>query len=245
MIENCLFSVIVPAHNEEQYIGKCLRAIRTAEEQTESGSVQIIVVANRCTDKTAEIAAQYGAEVIENQDKCIASIRNAGAKAAAGEILVTVDADTYIAPETFTEIRTLLESGRYIGGGAVPTFDRASLGIAVSTFYVLLQMLPEIIRCRGMLSGAVFWCRKSDFDAVGGFDPSLISLEDLDFAKRLKQYGKERGKKYGTLKSKIYTSARKFDQFGDWYLIKNRKLTKRIFTGKDREAADQYYYDVR
>ena len=245
MIENCLFSVIVPAHNEEQYIGKCLRAIRTAEEQTESGSVQIIVVANRCTDKTAEIAAQYGAEVIENQDKCIASIRNAGAKAAAGEILVTVDADTYIAPETFTEIRTLLESGRYIGGGAVPTFDRASLGIAVSTFYVLLQMLPEIIRCRGMLSGAVFWCRKSDFDAVGGFDPSLVSLEDLDFAKRLKQYGKERGKKYGTLKSKIYTSARKFDQFGDWYLIKNRKLTKRIFTGKDREAADQYYYDVR
>lgn len=245
MKENCLFSVIVPAHNEEQYIGKCLRAIRTAEEQTESGSVQIIVVANRCTDKTAEIAAQYGAEVIENQDKCIASIRNAGAKAAAGEILVTVDADTYIAPETFTEIRTLLESGRYIGGGAVPTFDRASLGIAVSTFYVLLQMLPEIIRCRGMLSGAVFWCRKSDFDAVGGFDPSLVSLEDLDFAKRLKQYGKEQGKKYGTLKSKIYTSARKFDQFGDWYLIKNRKLTKRIFTGKDREAADQYYYDVR
>lgn len=245
MKENCLFSVIVPAHNEEQYIGKCLRAIRTAEEQTESGSVQIIVVANRCTDKTAEIAAQYGAEVIENQDKCIASIRNAGAKAAAGEILVTVDADTCIAPETFTEIRTLLESGRYIGGGAVPTFDRASLGIAVSTFYVLLQMLPEIIRCRGMLSGAVFWCRKSDFDAVGGFDPSLVSLEDLDFAKRLKQYGKEQGKKYGTLKSKIYTSARKFDQFGDWYLIKNRKLTKRIFTGKDREAADQYYYDVR
>ena len=245
MKENCLFSVIVPAHNEEQYIGKCLQAIRTAEEQTESGSVQIIVVANRCTDKTAEIAAQYGAEVIENQDKCIASIRNAGAKAAAGEILVTVDADTYIEPETFTEIRTLLESGRYIGGGAVPTFDRASLGIAVSTFYVLLQMLPEIIRCRGMLSGAVFWCRKSDFDAVGGFDPSLVSLEDLDFAKRLKQYGKERGKKYGTLKSKIYTSARKFDQFGDWYLIKNRELTKRIFTGRDREAADSFYYHTR
>ena len=245
MKQTCLYSVVVPAHNEEQYIGKCLQAIRTAEEQTEPGSVQIIVVANRCTDKTAEIAAQYGAEVIENHDKCIASIRNAGADAATGEILVTVDADTYIAPETLKEIRSLLDSGKYIGGGAVPTFDRASPGIAFSSFYVLLQMLPEIIKCGGMLSGAVFWCRKSDFDAVGGFDPSLVSLEDLDFAKRLKQYGKERGKKYGTLKSKIYTSARKFDQFGDWYLIKNRKLTKRIFTGKDREAADQFYYDVR
>ena len=219
--------------------------IRSAEEQAEKGSVQIIVVANRCTDKTAEIAKQYGAEVVENQEKCIASIRNAGAQTASGEILVTVDADTYIAPETFKEIRSLLDSGKYIGGGAVPTFERASLGIAVSSFYVLLQMLPEIIKCRGMLSGAVFWCRKRDFDAVGGFDPSLVSLEDLDFAKRLRQYGREQGKKYGTLKSKIYTSARKFDQFGDWYLIKNRKLTKRIFTGKDREAADQFYYDVR
>ena len=219
--------------------------IRSAEEQAEKGSVQIIVVANRCTDKTAEIAKQYGAEVVENQEKCIASIRNAGAQTASGEILVTVDADTYIAPETFKEIRSLLDSGKYIGGGAVPTFERASLGIAVSSFYVLLQMLPEIIKCRGMLSGAVFWCRKRDFDAVGGFDPSLVSLENLDFAKRLRQYGREQGKKYGTLKSKIYTSARKFDQFGDWYLIKNRKLTKRIFTGKDREAADQFYYDVR
>ena len=246
MQKSNLFSVIVPAHNEEQYIGKCLKAIRTAEKQAAPNRVQIIVIANRCTDRTAEIAAKYGASVIENQDRCIASIRNAGAKAADGKILVTVDADTYIAPQTFCEIRSLLGSGKYIGGGAMPIFDRASLGIAVSTFYVLLLMLPEIIRSKAMLSGAVFWCRKKDFDAVGGFDESLVSLEDLDFAKRLKKYGEQSGKKYGTLKkSKIYTSARKFDQFGDWYLLKDRKLTKAIFTGTDRAAADRFYYDVR
>lgn len=240
------FSVVVPAHNEENYIGKCLKAIREAEKQAAPDTVQIIVAANRCTDRTAEIAKEYGAEVIDNQDKCIASIRNAGAKCASGEILVTVDADTFIAPETFCEIRSLLESGKYIGGGAMPVFDRASLGIAVSSFYILLLMLPEIFRSKALLSGAVFWCKKTDFDAVGGFDETRISLEDLDFAKRLKKHGEQSGKKYGTLKkSKIYTSARKFDQFGDWYLIKNRKLTKRIFTGKDREAADQFYYEVR
>ena len=240
------FSVVIPAHNEENYIGKCLKAIREAEKQAAPDSVQIIVVANRCTDRTSDIAAEYGAEIIENSDKCIASIRNAGAKAAKGEFLVTVDADTFLAPGTFTEIRSLLHSGKYIGGGAMPVFDRASLGIALTSFYILFLMLPEIIRSKALLSGAVFWCRKADFDAVGGFDETLISLEDLDFAKRLKQHGALSGKKYGTLKkSKIYTSARKFDQFGDWYLLKNRKLTKRIFTGKDREAADRYYYDVR
>ena len=84
------------------------------------------------------------------------------------------------------------------------------------------------------------------FFVIGGFDESLVSLEDMDFAARLKKYGRQTGRKYGTLKrSQVLTSARKFDEFGDWYLIKNRELTKRIFTGKDRAAADQFYYDVR
>ena len=165
MKEAALFSVIVPAHNEENYIGKCLKAIRTAEEQSDAGRVQIIVVANRCTDQTAEIAEQYDAEVIENQDKCIASIRNAGAKAAAGKILVTVDADTYIAPETFKEIRSLLGSGKYIGGGAIPTFDRASLGIFVSTLVVAVNLLPTMIK-EGGLSGAMFWTYTKAFKKI-------------------------------------------------------------------------------
>lgn len=46
-------------------------------------------------------------------------------------------------------------------------------------------------------------------------------------------------------KSRIITSSRKFDQFGDWYLIKNKKLTKAIFEGNNREAADKFYYDVK
>ena len=87
---------------------------------------------------------------------------------------------------------------------------------------------------------------KRDFDVIGGFDETLVSLEDMDFAVRLKKLGDKRGQKYGTLKrSYILTSSRKFDEFGDWYLIKNRSLTKRIFSGKDREAADEFYYDVR
>ena len=68
----------------------------------------------------------------------------------------------------------------------------------------------------------------------------------MDFAVRLKQLGEKLGKKYGVLrKSRIITSSRKFDEFGDWYLVKNRKLTKAIFTGKDRAAADEFYYDLR
>ena len=117
---------------------------------------------------------------------------------------------------------------------------------AFSSMYVAMNLLPIMMKNGGYLSGAMFWLYKRDFKAIGGFNESLVSLEDMDFAVRLNKLGVSKGLKYGTLKhSYLLTSSRKFDKFGDWYLIKNRKLTKRIFTGKDRQAADEFYYDVR
>ncbi|MBR5683599.1 MAG: glycosyltransferase [Ruminococcus sp.] len=243
---NTDFTVVVPAHNEEKYIGKCLRAVRSAAKYVAPDNVEIIVVANRCTDHTAAIAERYGAKVLTNEEKCIAAVRNAGVRAAKGRIIVTVDADSLMTKYSLAEIRSMLESRKYVGGGTNPKFDRMSLGIAASTLYVALNLIPVMVKNGGYLSGAMFWFCKRDFDAIGGFDESLVSLEDMDFAKRLKAHGRKSGRKYGTLKkSYVTTSARKFDEFGDWYLIRNRRLTKRIFTGRDRQAADQFYYDVR
>ena len=240
------FSVIIPAHNEEKYIGKCLRAIKSAAKYVHPDKVEVIVAANRCTDKTEEIAKKLGAKVVHNDQKCIAAIRNTGVRAASGEIIVTIDADSRMTKYSLLEIKEKLESGRFIGGGADPKFDRMSVGMAFSALYVAINLLPVMIKNGGYLSGAMFWLYKKDFDAVGGFDESLVSLEDMDFACRLNKLGKSQGKKYGTLKrSHVITSSRKFDEFGDWYLFKNRRLTKRIFTGKDRQAADEFYYDVR
>lgn len=240
------FSVIIPAHNEEKYIGKCLEAIRSAAEAAAPDKVQIIVVANRCTDKTADIAESYGAKVLINDDKCISSIRNSGVKAAEGNIIVTIDADSIMTEGSLKEIKEMLESGKYIGGGTRSKFERMSVGIFFSAIYIAANIMPVMIRNKATLSGGMFWLYKKDFDTVGGFDEQFVSLEDLDFAARLNKLGVSRGQKYGTLKrSYIVTSSRKFDEFGDWYLIKNRQLTKRLFTGKDRDAADGFYYDVR
>lgn len=240
-----MFSVIIPAHNEEKYIGKCLRSVNRAAKEANT-TVETIVVANRCTDRTAAVARHYGAKVIVNEDRCISSIRNAGVRASCGKIIVTIDADSIMGRCALTEIKELLGSGKYIGGGAMPKFDRMSLGIALSSAYVALKLIPAMIKSGGILSGTMFWCRRRDFDRIGGFDESLVSLEDMDFARRLKALGKTCGKKYGTLRrSWVITSSRKFDEFGDWYLLKNRRLTRAIFTGKDRKAADKFYYDVR
>ena len=246
MKEDIKFSVVIPAHNEEKYIGKCLQAVINASKYVAPDRTEIIVVANRCTDRTCAVARHYSARVMKNDDRCIAAIRNTGVYAARGEIVVTIDADSLMTKYSLAEIKELLEGKKYIGGGTNPRFDRMSVGIAFSTMYVAVNLLPVMIKNGGYLSGAMFWFYKRDFETVGGFDESLVSLEDMDFAKRMKKLAVSRGQRYGTLRrSYVVTSARKFDEFGDWYLIKNRKLTKRIFTGKDREAADSFYYDVR
>ena len=57
-----LVSVVIPAHNEGAYIGKCLTCVQKAAERIKPQEVEVIVVANRCTDRTAEIARSFGAE---------------------------------------------------------------------------------------------------------------------------------------------------------------------------------------
>jgi hypothetical protein len=80
---------------------------------------------------------------------------------------------------------------------------------------------------------------------ISGFDESLYSAEDIDFAVRLKRYGKSQGKKYGTLlKAYITTSCRKFDQFGDWFFLRKILSWKKLLGGKDPVAANEIWYDV-
>ena len=248
MADDPLISVVIPAHNEEKYLPSCLEAVKRAAAQLKEdpGRVEIVVAANRCTDRTAEIAAEFGATAVSDDARSIAKVRNAGVRASRGGIVVTIDADSVMSEDALCEAREMLESGGYIGGGTPVRFDRMSAGIFFSALYVAWNLIPVMWRNKAALSGGMFWFFRRDFDEIGGFDESLASLEDMDFAVRLNRLGVSRGKKFGTLKrSRIVTSSRKFDTFGDWYLIRNRKLTKRIFTGRDREAADAFYYDVR
>ena len=83
-------SVVIPALNEEEFIGDCLRSLRA---QTVPPA-EIIVVDNGSTDKTVEIARKYVDKVIILPDVGIATLRQAGAEAASNPIIVSTDADT-------------------------------------------------------------------------------------------------------------------------------------------------------
>jgi glycosyltransferase involved in cell wall biosynthesis len=230
-------SVIIPARNEESFIGGCLESIEAAAGNF-PGAVEIIVSLNRCTDKTEGIARQHGAIIVNEDSKNLSRIRNRGVAAATGDVIVTVDADSRMTPNMLKEIGRRLAAGDCIGGGVAILPERLSLGILVSA----LLLLPYGLVHR--ISAGLFWCFRSDFNAIGGFNDGLITLEDVDFAKRLKAYGKRRGKRFNTIwRAQIVTSCRKFDQFGDWYFIRNPRFVRNLIKG-NKKAADSYFYEV-
>ena len=232
-------SLVIPAHNEADFLPGCLEAARLAATGCECG-VEIIVVLNRCTDGTEEIAARHGCRIVREDAKNLATIRNAGAAVASGEIIVTCDADSRMHPASFQEILRRLDSGRVVGGGAMVLPERWSLGIVASG----LAILPYLAFTG--VSFGLFWCLKRDFDEIGGFDARFVSVEDVDFAQRLKAHGRKSARSWGTLwRTPLVTSCRKFDQFGDWYLFRNPSFVRKVFRGNDRKTADQFWYDVR
>ncbi len=175
---------------------------------------------------------------MQTEARNLAKIRNTAAQSATGDIIVTIDADSRMSPNMLADIDRLLRSGRYIGGGVMMWPERWSLGIVATA----VMLLPLAMKHR--VSGGLFWCFREDFEAIGGFDEKWVSVEDLDFAKRLKAYGKTKKKRFGTiLRSHIITSCRKFDTFGDWFLVRDPAFVRRIFSGKSQADADRLYYD--
>jgi glycosyltransferase involved in cell wall biosynthesis len=170
---------------------------------TAGGGVEIVLVANRCTDATAQIARDAGAVVVENDARNISVVRNAGARVATGSILVTIDADSSMPSHALAEVARMLESGRYVDGGSAFRTERSSAGILASIS--LVRFATWVAR----VSGVMFRCRRSDFEAIGGFDEELLVAEDVDFARRLRVHGRKSHRKFATLRTApVVTSTR-------------------------------------
>lgn len=183
-----LFTIVIPALNEESVIGRCLDSI--AHLEFPSGNYEVIVVDNGSSDQTREIANSYREAlrltVLLRPEVNISALRNAGASASSGKFLIFLDADMIVPKNWLQRAEALFISSKaHILGGSfeVPKnsswvahnwFGRKSKGVILSPSYVPSGNL--------MVS-------RSHFDSIGGFDERLRTSEDCDFCFRARAMG--------------------------------------------------------
>lgn len=200
-------SVVIPAYNEEEFIGKCLDSLLRQEFR---GSYEIIVVDNASTDRTAEICREKGVTVISEPRKGVVFARQAGFEKARGDIIATTDADTVLPVdwlnyhcEAFRSCSRMVAFGGLYRLSDGPLFHRIGTKIWLPLFCVLDNVLIG-----GGLLGCNMAMRREAFRTCKGFNLELKWNEDGEIARRLHNIGKvEIDRRFF-----VYTSGRRYDK---------------------------------
>lgn len=231
-----MISFIVPAHNEEFFLPKTLGAIHATARSLKM-CYEVVVVDDASTDRTSAIATELGAQVINVNHRQIAATRNSGARAARGEQLFFVDADTTVTPQAVSSALKRMEMGA-IGGGALTYFEDAVPMYA----RLLLAWFGFFLRIASLSGGAFLFCNKRAFEAVGGFDERLYGAEDAAMSAALKKEGR-----FVVLADRVPTSGRRVRSVNGLQILglmlqiaflpsnlKNRKNVEKVWYESDR-----------
>ena len=240
-------SIIVPAFNEEQFLGETLAQIKAAAGALANigWGTELIVCDNNSTDRTAEIARAAGANVVFEPVNQISRARNSGAAAATGDWLVFVDADSHPSAGVFADMAKEIQSGNCIAGGATIRWDQK-----IPIIELLTPLVNLGFRWRRMLSGALIFIETAAFRNLGGFSNEAYGGEDVELARRLKHLARTTRKRFVILhrhpvvtsarRMRLYTARQQIGQFRLLYYI----IFDPHHATKDREAA-RIWYDGR
>lgn len=180
------FSIIIPAKNEEANIGRCLDSINQLKYNRQQ--YEVIVVDNGSTDRTVEIAKSKGAKVYVKPGLTISGLRNFGASKAVGQILAFLDADCTVTENWLNAAAIYLNSDDGVSAFGSPVIiPENATWVQVAWFHV--RGRPNQISNVEWLESANLFVRRKCFDAVHGFNESLITCEDYDLTQRLKGVG--------------------------------------------------------
>lgn len=233
-------SLVVPAYNEEKYIGACLESV------VKNGGelYEIVVVNNVSTDRTSEIAGGFSrVRVVNESEKGITRARQRGAEETSGDIIAFIDADTKM-PEHWvreiirdfeTDTKLVCLSGPYIYYDASPLAK-----VFVWLYWRVLARLAYLFTGY-MAVGGNLVIRREALDKIGGFDKNINFYgEDTDTAKRLYQIGKVKFNQ----KLFMYSSARRLK--GEGFLLTAYRyginFLSEVLTGKPFTSE---YKDIR
>jgi glycosyltransferase involved in cell wall biosynthesis len=231
-----VISFVVPAHNEQSCLGRTLQAIHDSARAL-ALDYEIIVADDASTDATAEIARQHQATVVPVNHRQIAATRNSGARAARGDRIFFIDADTTINPRAVRAALRAMDNGA-LGGGAptsFPSHETVPLYIRLVSF--VGRILPKLT---GFSGGAFMFSTREAFHASGGFNERLFWGEEGSFALAIKRHGRFAG-----LWEPVLTSGRRFRKISGFQLLAGslRLILSPIKTLTRRSSVEKVWYD--
>jgi glycosyltransferase involved in cell wall biosynthesis len=124
--------VIVPAHDEQDLLPSCLRSLRRAARALRGTPVQLVVVADACRDRTAEVARRGGAAAVTIGARSVGAARAAGAREVLRRTrhldpsdvwLATTDADTLVPVSWLRQQACLADQGWDAVAGTIRVAD--------------------------------------------------------------------------------------------------------------------------
>ncbi len=240
-----MISIIVPAYNEESYLVPTLaslgEAARIASEALHQ-EVEIIVVDNASTDRTADLARALNATLVVEPTPGIARARNAGARNSSGELLIFVDADTIVPPELVVHVMNAVNTGHCIGGAVGAVYRPIRRSVAV-----YLWVWKYVARAFQMAQGVTQFATREAFEAVGRYDEALFMSEDVDFFWRLRALGAKTNRCAVYLTEvTVQPSCRRWDIWPLWkILVWTNPITVRLFLRSKRFWRHWYAFTVR
>ena len=212
-------SIIIPILNEADNLAHLFTNINSLNPMPQ----QVIVVDGGSNDDSIRIVRRFINKVMADnyckidwqmtESKAGRALQmNTGAALATGEVLLFLHADTQLpmnAIETISEAMKRAEWGR---------FD-----VRIDSRQPTLRLVSQMINWRSKLSGiatgdqAIF-ISQSLFEQIGGY-PNQALMEDVELCKQLKSKQLKGIAKPACLKSKVITSARRWQQHGTWRTI--------------------------
>jgi glycosyltransferase involved in cell wall biosynthesis len=179
-------SFVIPVRDDAAHLRRCLAAIR---ESAGPLAHEIVVVDHGSVDDSAGVARAAGATVLARAaGGRVAELRNAGAAAASAPLLAFIDADHEIDRGWVAAALALFESPDIAAAGA--PYSAPEEATWVQRTYDGLRRHASGVRETEWLPSGNLIVHRTDFEALGGFDASLDTCEDVDFCQRLRRLGR-------------------------------------------------------
>ena len=184
-------SVIIPVRNGATVLARCLDAL----EKSRAVKWECIVIDDGSTDESPKIAARFGVCLLPapQPGSGPSQARNAGAKAATAPLLLFLDADVLVRPDTLTAFVDLFDANPDLAA-AFGSYDEHPDAPGLASQY--RNLLHHFVHQTGQEVASTFWSgcgaiRRSIFLSMGGFDSSYTrpSIEDIELGYRLSARG--------------------------------------------------------